>query len=558
MKTHRATRTVALVAATLLLGTTAVPAAALTVTTTSDAPAPDDALTTTGAPEVPALDWGDCADDAEAFDCASVEVPSDYDRPNGSTTTLAVTRLPATEPENRIGSVFVNFGGPGGEGVSTLHALGDELFEPSVLERFDIVSFDPRAVGQSDPATCYPDQESENEAVSRMLTELPTTREQQTQYILEAAQIGIACTTTSPDRFGTASTANVARDMDVLRQAVGDEKLTYVGYSYGTILGATYGMLFPDTVRAMVLDGPLDPREWSGTDSQELLNARLLQPRGGHEAFAELWRLCEQAGVDGCSTAAFDDPAGIAEQVLTEIQDNPVELPLPDGETLTYTYSDLVLDTFFNLYGVAGYAPIADTYTALAAELGIVPTTKARTSDLDLSRFHRRVEDYPSIGTQLATVCADVNTPRNPWAYPRMVDELNEQYPHFGLARGWLGITCPFMLVDDEDAWTGPWTQSTDAPVLVIGTRFDPATHYDHLAPYASLWPDARTMTVEGFGHTTLSVGSPCAHAAIADYLIDLTAQDDAVCDAAQPFGSTPPSTLDDDQRITVHHFAGL
>lgn len=548
--TRQTVRTVAL-ATSLLLCTTALPAVAQPDDTTSHA------TTSRGAPEAPEMAWGDC-DGADAFDCASVEVPSDYDRPHGPTTTVAVTRLPATDPANRIGSVFVNFGGPGGEGVSTLHRLGHQLFEPSVRERFDIVSFDPRAVGQSDPATCYPDQESEHEAFGGMLTEFPMNRREETRYIFESAQLGFACTTTSPDRFSTASSANVARDMDVLRQAVGDDKLTYVGYSYGTILGATYGMLFPDSVRAMVLDGPLDPREWSGVGSDELVGARLLQPRGAHEAFAELWRLCEEAGPSGCSTAALGDPAEIAEQVLTEIQETPVEVPIGDGETLTYTYTTLVVDTFFSLYGVAGYAPAADTYTFLAAELGIVETARSRTAapDLDLSRFHRRVEDYPSVGTQLATFCADVETPRNPWAYPRKVAELNEQYPHFGLARGWLGITCVFMPVQDEDAWTGPWRQSVDEPVLVIGTRFDPATHYDHAAPYASLWPDARTLTIEGYGHTSLSVGSPCAHAAIADYLVNVTATDGATCEGAQPFDPAEPETLR--QELLELPFAGF
>lgn len=548
-------------ATSLLLAVTALPAAAVsgdapgatgTAGTASTTDTPQDAA---GAPE---LTWGAC-DGADAFDCASVEVPSDHDRPRGAATTLAVTRLPATDPGRRIGSVFVNFGGPGGEGVSTLHQLGQQLFAPSVRERFDIVSFDPRGVGQSDPATCYPDAESEREATARMLTELPGNRREETRFILEAAQLGLACATTSPDRFGTASTANVARDMDLLRQAVGDDALTYVGYSYGTILGATYGMIFPDSVRAMVLDGPVDPREWSGVGSDELMGARLLQPRGAHEAFAELWALCEEAGPSSCSTAALGDPAEIAEQVLTEIQETPVEVPAGGGETVTYTYTTLVLDTFFSLYGVAGYAPAADVYTFLAGRLGLVDTARSRSAAPapDLSGFHRRVEDYPSIGTQLATLCADAETPRNPWSYPRKVAALDAQYPHFGLARGWLGIQCAFLPVTDEDAWTGPWQQSADAPVLVIGTRFDPATPYQHTAPYASLWPDARTLTIEGYGHTSVNAASPCAHAAIADYLVDLTATDGATCQGAAPFG-TPPGQDAPRQAPQALSFGGL
>lgn len=540
-------RTAALLAASLLvttLGTAAAPASTARTGTTAAAP------TAASAAAVPELDWTDCAD-AEGFDCASVEVPSDHDHPRGPTTTIAVTRLPATDPDRRLGSVFVNFGGPGGEGVSTLHAIGDQLFEPSVRERFDIVSFDPRAVGKSDPATCYPDQASEDAALADMLW-LPHDRQEWRRFVREAAEVGYACTTTSPDRFATASSANVARDMDLLRRAVGDAKLTYVGYSYGTILGATYGMLFPGSVRAMVLDGPIDPRAWSGVGSKQVLNARMLQPRGGHEAFAELWRLCEEAGPAECPTAGLGDAADVAERVLTAIQETPVELPVGDGTTFTYTYDLLLMDTFFSMYGVDGYRTLANLYGYLATELGVVEGVRARSAGPalpDLSSFHRRVEDYPSVGTQLATVCADVTTPRNPWAYPRQVRELNERYPHFGLLRGAVGLHCGFMPIEDEDAWTGPWRQSAQAPVLVIGTRFDPATHYAHTAPYASLWPDARVLTVEGYGHTTQSVGSPCAHEAVADYLVHLRAAKQATCQGAEPFGPTTPATLTDELR---------
>ncbi|GAA1869452.1 alpha/beta fold hydrolase [Myceligenerans crystallogenes] len=526
-------RTAALVAALALMTTAAAPAMAEPAAPGADA---------ARAPAVaaPELDWRDCPDGADAFDCTSVELPSDYDRPHGPTTTVAVTRLPATGPGERLGSVFVNFGGPGGEGVSTLHAIGHELFEPSVREKFDIVAFDPRGVGASDPATCYPDQESEDEALAGMLA-LPHDRRQERRFLAEAAQVGLACATMSPDRFGTASSANVARDMDLLRQAVGDEKLTYVGYSYGTILGATYGMLFPGNVRAMVLDGPLDPRQWSGVGSRELLGTRLLQARGGHEAFAELWRLCEQAGPAECSTAGLGDAATVAEQVLTEIRRTPAEVPMPDGGTITYTYDMLLLETFFSLYTVAGYEPVADVYTYFAGLLGIGPATRSRTAAPDVPEFRLGREDYPSVGTALGTLCADVEVPRNPLTYPRQVRELNERYPHFGLLRGWVGVHCAFLPVEDEDAYQGPWIQSAHVPVLVIGTRFDPATHYDHTAPYASLWPDARTLTIEGYGHTSQNAASPCAHAAIADYLLTLAAQDGTVCEGAKPFTPADP-----------------
>jgi pimeloyl-ACP methyl ester carboxylesterase len=235
-----------------LLAVGAVPAQSATKTSPSAAAATAD------------IPWTTCANEAAAaFDCATIEVPSDYDEPQGPTTTVAVTRLPALDQENRIGSAVVNFGGPGGPGVATLHGIGQGLFDASVRERFDIVSFDPRGIGMSDPTTCFPTLEDEQEFMASSLI-LPQDESENARFVREAATLARGCTIFGGDRLATASTANVARDLDVLRQRLGEDTLTYVGYSYGTVLGATYGALFPDNVRAMVLDGTLDPRVWTG------------------------------------------------------------------------------------------------------------------------------------------------------------------------------------------------------------------------------------------------------------------------------------------------------
>ena len=243
------------------------------------------------------IPWTTCAnEDADAFDCATIQVPSDYDEPRGRTTNVAVTRLPARDQENRIGSVVVNFGGPGGPGVSTLHLVGEAMFDASVRDRFDVVSFDPRGVGTSDPATCFPTAEAEQEFLSSLLP-LPLTQAEDRRFIREAAALGTACTVFGGDRIATSSTANVARDMDVLRQRLGDDALTYVGYSYGTVLGATYGKLFPDNVRALVLDGTVDPRVWLGDADGRLFGERLRQAEGDAETYGEFVRLCGKSVV---------------------------------------------------------------------------------------------------------------------------------------------------------------------------------------------------------------------------------------------------------------------
>ncbi|MDR7385386.1 alpha/beta fold hydrolase [Promicromonospora iranensis] len=497
------------------------------------------------------ISWSAC-EGAKAFECATIEVPSDYDEPRGATTEVAVTRLPATDQENRIGSVLVNFGGPGGPGVSGLHTYGEGLFDASVHERFDIVSFDPRAVGTSDPATCFPTAEAEQEFGAKALP-LPFTRAQNARFLGEAAVLGATCTLFGGDRIATASTANVARDMDVLRQRLGDDKLTYVGYSYGTILGATYGKLFPENVRALVLDGTVDPRTWTGPAEGELFVARMRQAEAGTETYEEFLRLCVGAG-ERCALNALGDPAEVVEDVYAALKKEPVEVPAGDGTTVEVGYADLATVAFSSMYDTAYWPLLADYAAELAVLTGVAPAARADALDsgLSISELLRRLglaEDYESTGGGLASLCVDADFPGRPASYPRKVAALDEQYPHFGLLRGWVGVHCEFISVQDEDAYTGPWEQATEEPVLVVGTRFDPATHYGFTAPYASLWPDARTLTVEGWGHTTINA-STCADEAIGRYLISLEADDGAVCEQDRvPFS---PEALRDDARPAV------
>lgn len=500
------------------------------------------------------LPWTTCADEgADAFDCATIEVPSDYDKPRGRTTTVAVTRLPALDQENRIGSVLVNFGGPGGEGVSTLHAIGEILFDPSVRERFDIVSFDPRAVGRSDPATCFPTQEAEEEFLASTL-DLPLNRAEDARFLREAARLGTACTVFGGDRIATASTANVARDMDVLRERLGDDEITYVGYSYGTVLGATYAALFPDNVRALVLDGTIDPRVWSADADGQLLGTRLRQAEAASETHAEFLRLCAEAG-ERCALNALGDPAEVAEDVYAAVKAQPVEIPVGDGTTFELRYGTLIGQVFLSMYHTGGWSDLAAFLAQLAVLTGVAaPPSAAQTQTLDagpsVSELLRRLgvaEDYPSVGSSFATACADLEFPGRPASYPRKVAALDQRYPHFGLFRGWAGIHCEFIGADDEDVYKGSWQQTTQQPVLVIGTRFDPATHYGFTAPYASLWPDARMLTVDGWGHTTIG-RSACADEAIARYLVTLEADDGAVCEQdVAPFA--PSAGLRGDER---------
>ncbi len=488
-------------------------------------------------PPTPTIAWEACETtlpgvDVGAYECATVDVPTDYDRPHGRTTQIAVTRLPATDPERRIGSVLTNFGGPGGPGVDTLHQVGELMFAPEVRERFDVVSFDPRGVGRSDPVTCFPTAAQE-EAFFARLPGFPVTPEEERRTIAGFTVTAAGCQLISGDRLAHSSTANVARDMDVLRAALGDEALTYVGYSYGTILGATYSALFPDSVRALVLDGPIDPVAWSGVGSPEPIGVRVRQAHGATQTFGEFTRLCTEVGPGGCALAGLGDPAELTEEVLQALQDEPVEVPIGGGEPFLVTYQDAVGLLFSGMYNTADWPAVAATFAELAVRNGVtdpVPQARQQTPSLDeLLRRLGLVEDYPSLGGAVASLCMDTHNPLPLWRYPALADAHDAQYPHFGRLRGWLGAQCAPILLRDHDAYTGPWEQSVEQPVLVVGTRFDPATPYEFVEPFAAHYPDARVLTVEGWGHTTLG-RSTCADAAIARYLVSGEAQDSATC----------------------------
>lgn len=483
----------------------------------------------------PTLSWGACGDGVPtAFECASVEVPTDYDEPNGPTTTIALTRLPASDPDLRQGSLFLNFGGPGGPGVPSLQATAELVVAPSVRERYDLVGFDPRGVGLSDPALCFESAAAEAETLSGLVA-FPVDRSEAKPFIRANATLSAACAARAGDRIRHASTANVARDLELLRRAVGDEQLTYLGYSYGTYLGATYARLFPDRVGRFVLDGTVDPDAFSGADRDpRSVGARLGQGPAADAVFGQFLEQCEAAG-EGCSLNALGTPADVVDTLLARLRDEPVTIDV-EGEPVELTYATTIASVFTQLYSPDAWAGLADFLVLLDQGGGTPPPALLR-------RLDRAEDAYTSVGSSLATLCVDSRSVLPPAAYPALADREARSAPLFGAFRAWVGVQCAQMGLQDEDAYRGPWTQTTDATVVVIGTRHDPATPYSSTRPFADRFPDARTVTVEGYGHTTLGV-SACSDALVAEYLVEGAAPaDGATCDQDRaPFSA--PTTL--------------
>ena len=487
-------------------------------------------------PAVPDLPWEPC-EDAPGFDCATAQVPTDYDEPAGATTSIALTRLPAAQPDQRVGSLFTNPGGPGGPGVSFIQQAGPTLFPQSVRDRYDIIGFDPRSVGQSDPALCYDSAEQEAAASAGSIA-FPVKKSQVAPFLAESRALARSCRANAGEQIAHASTANVARDMDLLRRAVGDEKLTYVGYSYGTYLGATYAKLFPSSVGRMVLDGTVDPVKYSASDGDpQSVGVRLGQGPAAAETFEQFLATCADAG-DACALNALGDPTEVVDRMFDALRTDPVDVPIGDGTTVSFGYPEAVVLAFQGLYDPAQWTDLALSLAYLASG-GEAPLPQAAP---ELMRNAQEPEqDYTSVGSSLSTICVDSPSRLPPVAYAPQADRADRAAPDFGRFRAWVGVQCPSLKIRDTDAYRGPWKQTTQAPVLVIGTRHDPATPYSFTAPFTQRFPGGRMLTVEGYGHTIIGK-SRCGDTAVADYLVDgdLPAVG-AICDQdVAPFTPAP------------------
>jgi pimeloyl-ACP methyl ester carboxylesterase len=246
---------------------------------------------TTSCAPAARIDWTDCdsqiqgivegrpgADRDLAFSCGTTTVPVDHADPEGPTLQLFLVRAVLAGQTDRIGSLLVN---PGGPGISaTDAAIQSALTMPEdVLRRFDVVGLDPRGVGLSTPVECISDEQKDTIAAAEPR---PTSAEQLDAAFALAEEVSAACAEEYDTTLGAFSTVAAARDMDLVRQGLGDEQLTYLGYSYGTTLGSTYAELFPDRVRALVLDGAVDP----DTDARADAEARAQGFESAFDAFA--------------------------------------------------------------------------------------------------------------------------------------------------------------------------------------------------------------------------------------------------------------------------------
>jgi pimeloyl-ACP methyl ester carboxylesterase len=481
------------------------------------------------AAAAPGLRWHRCTAGSVAasagFRCASFRVPLDYRHPTGRQITLAVVEHLATRPARRIGALFMNPGGPGGEGTVQIPAWYT-LLPATVRQRFDVVSWDPRGVGQSTAVQCFANAAAESTFLGAAVN-FPVTAGQKKRYIATWAAFSRRCGARNGALLRHVSTADTARDLDRLRQAVGAAQLTYWGLSYGTILGATYANLFPQRVRALVLDGDVAPSAWTANGNPRpslSVSLRIGSDVGAGMDLGALLSLCGRATVVACPFSAGSPAATRAKfkTLLARLLRRPIRL---DGQTVTYAF---LLGELTNGLDISQpfqnpRLPPSDGSTGWLGIAGALQTlwkaTSHPTTVSGAAGSGARAERYAGPEQFDAIACGDTPNPRDSRQYSALEPIVLRRAGPIGAGVLWGDEVCASWPAHAADEYRGPWNRPTANPVLVVGNTADPSTPYVNAVKMAAQLGRARLLTVRGYGHTALLNPSACAARYITTYL---------------------------------------
>jgi pimeloyl-ACP methyl ester carboxylesterase len=440
---------------------------------------------TGGTGEVQGIEWSECG----SADCADVEVPVDYTDPAAGTLTVSVARVPASG--DRIGALFVNPGGPGGTASDFALGLAFGLPE-AITDRFDLVGVDPRGLGASD-IDCDGD-------ITAMYSADPTIDSpQDTTDLLAVSQSYVdACQNAAGDLLPHLGTENVARDIAAVSEAMGDDQFSYLGYSYGTSIGQALAELFPERLRAVVLDGVVE----LGLTGIE---AAAQQAAGFETALAAYAEDCD--GDDGCPLGP--DAVGAIEDLTARVEESPIP-----AEPRDLGPGELATGLALPLYDEDLWSTLSD---AVAEAL-----------DGDGSAMVSLADDYLGLADSdiyFAVSCLDSEWPEVPEELLAGGKAAAEQSPHFGEAIVNDYVRCALWPAEEQPlvAGTAPGTP----PILVVSTRNDPATPYEAGVRTAERLESGVLLSYEGEGHTIVGQGNACVDDAVVDYLVDLEPPED-------------------------------
>ncbi|KZB82640.1 hydrolase [Amycolatopsis regifaucium] len=482
-----------------------VPSAPPPVSTTSASPTPDPKALEKFTGQK--LAWGPCAGSTDkAFDCAKLAVPLDYLKPGGETITIGVLRHKTKKADQRIGSLVINPGGPGGSGVAAAARIAKSRPAAPLAARFDIVGFDPRGVGTSEPKlVCLTDPERDADRAED--SESDTTPDGIAKQLADAKTYATKCTERTKhgrEMLANIGTRDVVRDLDVLRSALGDGKLTYLGFSYGTQIGTGYAEAYPEKVRTLLLDGAVDPE----LDTAESL---VTQMAGFQNTFTAFGKWC--VAREDC---ALGRDAGGVTKAFQALVKPLITKPAPAGNR-RLSFEDAITGTSAALYSQDAWEFLDDGFAELKRGSG-----KTLVALADSYYGRERDGRYTGIlDVYFAVRCVDST---------RITDRRVIDGAHERMLQGapfLEGGTPDMSELDICSVWPAPATSEVHKPdieglprPLVISTTGDPAT------PYASGVNLARDLkgallTFEGAQHTVFLDGNACVDGAGVAYLID-------------------------------------
>ena len=449
------------------------------------------------------VDWKGCDGD---FDCATLTVPADYDNPESGTLELEVIRLRAKDP---MGSLILNPGGPGGSGVDYARAARGVLTS-QLVDAYDVVGFDPRGVVSSTPVDCLDDSELD---VLFAADGTPDTPQEIAELAEASTLVGEGCQTLSPDIAPYMDTESAARDMDILRAVLGDEQLNYLGKSYGTYLGAQYAELFPDRVGRVVLDGVLP----SSLNSDEIT-------LGQAKAFdMVLRRFVEDCVTQEDCPLPRDVDAGVAriQQFLDDLDQNP----LPG-------IGDRVLTEALGTYAILSYLYFGQPdwdVLRFGLEVAFDGDGSVLMEMMD-SRIQRRPDGtFDNNGNEafIAVKCLDRPAVGGVEHAEQLSRDWATEAPVFGPQMPWGDLVCwewPMGAGTAEEAGELPvFRAEGSGPILVVSTKYDPATPYEWGVQVADELDNATLLSYDGDGHTAYTTGSSCIDDAVDAYFLDGT-----------------------------------
>ena len=442
------------------------------------------------------LAWHSCGD----AQCAGLTVPLDYAQPAGPTITVQVLRMTATRPSERIGSLVVNPGGPGGSGVDYARAA-DQIVGAPVRQRFDIVGFDPRGVQRSHPVKCVSDPQ-----MDAFLGQDPTpnTPAAEQAFAASAAQFAKGCVQQTGPLIGHISTEDTARDLDILRSALGDAKLNYLGKSYGTLIGSTYAGLFPTMVGRFVLDGVVPP---DATPAEVSL--------GQAEGFERATRAWAQNCVDnGCPLGNSVDAvmAGVRD-LLKRLDAHPV--PMSDGRQSQLTEGWAATGIAQAMYDQSLWPTLTEAMRQVVD--GNNGTLMMQLADQYADRDAKGHYSSNLLEAFYAISCLDAPDSPDLKVYEQRARDASVKAPTWGAFLAWGNVVCGEWPVKEG---RGPHTISAagSGPIVVVGTTRDPATPYEWSVQLRHELANARLLTYDGDGHTAYTRSNGCVDSAIDAY----------------------------------------